>query len=506
MPKIKVKAKAFNGVEIYPEVEVFINFNGKDNFLPDFVYDSLKEKMKQKLNRQDIDFEIISKDLKVLISKNVEIIWDDFIDKVLDTVEDIKEIKNSLLLKAMNFYKEGKIKESKEVFEKIDKNSLSSFEKDEYRLLSFMLKDKTEEDFYKEVEYFKNNPLVLKQLYFHMIKYTQDKRDEKLPKQLLSTFEKYFIIDELNNEEKSIYFYLKGRAFYYRGEFIEAIRFLTKAKKYATDEELLGNIYNTSANIFTDNFYFDEAIELANKALEIRNNLHLEEKINDTLSLIGGIYLKQNKLNKAYDYFKKVTREDARINNYRAKVDILRGFYNKAMEYIQKSKELDKEDEKGFRRSIEFLYLFKKGEIKKLKEFFNSEIVLLEKNSKIDAIVWGNIYSIMSEVAIQENYKDSFLYLYKAIKALIDDNYILEASYLSLYPYKWNLNKNLIDEFNQLVYSLKLNSKISEYVYRHSEILNKEANEFGIEVIHKNLIEFYSDFINQNIFNKYNLF
>ena len=509
MPKIRIKAKTFNGVEINPEVDVFINYGKKDNFLPLFVYNDLKDKIKSKLNRKDLDFEIISKDLDKLKEKKVEIIWEDFKEKILEIVKDIEEIKNPFLNRAINFYEEGKFLEAKEMADNINYEELSQYEKDEYRLLEFMLKNKkSEKEFYEEVDYFQKNPIFLKKLFFHMIKFAQDKRDEKLPRQLISKFEDSFSLKDLNDKEKSIYFYLKGRALYHRGEFIEALRNLIKAKEYAIDEELLANIYNTSANIFTDNLYFDEAIFLANKSLEIRKKLHLDEKVKDTLSLIGGIYLKQNKLNKSYEYFKNIDREDARINNYRAKVAILRGYLNKAKEFIEKSKNIDNEDKKGFRRSIEMLYLFKKGELEKVKEFFSKEFVLPEKREKVDAIVWGAVYTILAEIYFkEEKFEDFLISLYKAIKILLEDNYILEAYYLSLYPYFFDLDKNLIKNFENTLFSLELNSKISDYIYRHSDILKKEANKLVIEIKTDNLREFYKELNQKNIkaFNKYNL-
>ena len=503
MPKIK--AKSFNGMEIYPEVDVFINFNKKDELLPDFIYSRLKEKIEKKLNRKDIKFEVISKDLNELIKKNIEIIWEDFEEKILNMINDIEEIKNPLLKRVNNFLEEDKIKEAKYVFSEIKIDDLSQFEKDEYRLLEFILKEeKNDEEFYTEVKYFKKNPLMLKKLYFHMIKFSQDKRDEKLPKKLISNFEEDFSIEELSNKEKSIYFYLKGRTLYYRGEFIEAIRNLKQAKNFATDEILLANIYNTSANIFTDNLYFDEAINLANKALEIRKKLYLEKKLNHTYSLIGGIYLKMNDLENAYKFFKKVKFKDldekeySRINNYLAKTSILKGDLETAKKHINNAKKY--KDEKGFTRVIEMLYLFKKGE--DIKKYFEEEFVLPEKRKNVDAIVWGSVYAILAESYFKEKkYDDMMISLYRGISYLLEDNYILEAYYLSFYPYIFKVKKDL-----SLFSSFKLESKMAEYVYKHKEILKQEAKEFGIEIKSDNLDEFYKMLINKDFSKSYNLF
>jgi hypothetical protein len=513
MPKIKVKAKTFNGLEITPEIDVFVNYGKKDKNLYPWVYNNIKEKIKEKFNVKEFEFEIVSKDLELLKSMGTEIIWDDFSEKILRLIKDVnKEVENSALKRAYAFYKDGDKKRAREIFESINKKELNEFDRDEYRFLEFLLDENKTEDKFKEIkEYFKENPVKLKEIYFDFIKYLQDKRDEKLPKHFLEEFESTFSINDLSEKEKSIYFYLKGRNFYYRGEFIDAIRNLKKAKEYAVDEEMLGNIYNTAANIFTDNFYFDEAFSLADKALQIRKRLHLEEKEKDTLSLIGGIYLKQNRLNKAYEYFKKVKREDSRINNYRAKTAILRGYLNKAYEYIQKAKEyeaMQKEpDKKGFVRGIEMFYLFKKGEFEKAKEFFAREFVLPEKRKGVDAIVWGLVYSILSEIYFKEGKKeDMYKSLFKGIDKLLDDNYVIEAYYLSLYPVKFGMEQKDIDEFNKKISMLNLNSKLLDYVNRHSEVLKKEAKEFGIEIKSDNLRNFYKNLVEKKDFDKYNLF
>jgi len=515
MHKIKIKAKTFNGLEIEPIIDIFINYGQKDKNLPIWVYNSLKEEVKNRFKVKDFDFEIISKDLETLKENGMEIIWDNFIRNISPLMESVdKEVEDVALKRAYNFYKEDRIDKAEEVFNSINEKELSEFDKKEFKFISFLLdKEKNEEKFKEYVKIFKDNPVKLKGIYFNFIKFLQDKRDERLPKHFIREFEDKFALRDLSNKEKSIYFYLKGRGLYYRGEFIDAIRNLKKAKEYAVDEELLSNIYNTTVNIFTDNLYFDEALNLANRALKIRKKLHLDEKVNDTLSLIGGIYLKQNKLNKAYECFKEVKREDSRINNYRAKTAIWRGFLNKAKEYIDNSKEFESKgkvyDKKGFLRSIEMLYLFKKNEFEKAKEFFKNEFVLPEKRESVDAVVWGLVYSIMSEIYFKEDKKeDLFKSLFMGVKNLLSDNYILEAYYLSLYPYKFKMSKKEIDEFNNKISIFNLKSELSDYVYRHSEVLYKEAKEFDLVIESENLRNFYEELVivKEDIFDKYNLF
>jgi len=510
MAKISITAKTFNNLIINPVVDVFINYGKKNTVLPVRIYNQTKERIKKEFNVKEFEFEIISKDLEILMENGIEIIWDDFIEKIIELAKNInKEIENSGLKRAYNFYKENKTEKAENIFKSINEENLSQFDKKEYKFLEFLLdKNKNSEKFEKYIKIFEDNPAKLKEIYFNFIKFLQNKRDESLPRYFIKQFEETFPLSYLTDKEKSIYYYLKGRGLYYRGEFIEAIINLKKSKQYANDEELLSDIYNTTANIFTDNLYFKEALYLAEKALEIREKLYLEEKINDTFSLIGGIYLKQNKLANSYKFFNKVKRENSRINNYRAKTAILRGYFNKAEEYIKKAKEFEKNetvyDRKGFLRSIEIFYLFKRGKFNEAEEFFKKEF---EESRNIDAIVWGSVCAVMSEIYFKRNkIEEVYKILFKGIDELLKDNYILEAYYLSLYPYKFEMAKKDIEEFNNQTADFNLTVKLAEYVNRHIEILSKEAEEFGIKTKGKELEKFSRKLINrENVFDKFNL-
>jgi len=506
---MKIKTKTFNGLELEMDVDIYIEYGKKDLALLPWVYNSIKSRVKEAIN-EDIDFKIISKSLETLKDKNIEIIWEDFIRKVSEYIinDDIDyEIKNSALKRAFELY-ENKNKKAKEVFKSINQENLSKFEKKEYKLLEFLLSDEKKEIFDEYKEYFKNDSVKLRRVYFEYIKYMQDIRDEKIPKEVIKEFEEKFSLNDMSDEEKSRFFYLKARGLYYRGEFIEALRYFIKAKEYVgKNEKLLGDIYNSSANIFNDNFYFDEALSIADKALEVREKLALEEAKKDTLSLIGGIYLKKNNLNKALEFFKQVNREDGRIYNYLAKSAILREYFNKAKEYIQKSELY--EDKKGFLRYVKFLYLFKQNKFKELKEFFAQEMVLPEKRKDLDKIVLGGIYALMAEMEfINKNNIEAFKYLYSAIENLEKDNYILEAFVVSLYPYKYKIDEKEIEKFENYIKEFSIKEKFLDYIEKHTKILPSLAKEFGVDVSSNNLEEFAKLALkkDKSIFDKYNLF
>jgi len=218
--------------------------------------------------------------------------------------------------------------------------------------------------------------------------------------------------------------------------------------------------------------------------------------------------IKKNNLNKALEFFKQVNREDARVYNYLAKSAILRGYFNKAKEYIQKSEMLD-EDKKGFLKYIKFLYLFKQNKFKELKELFAQEMVLPEKRKNLDKIVLGGIYALMAEMEfVNKNNIEAFKFLYSAIENLEKDNYILESFVVSLYPYKYEIDEKEIEKFEDYIKEFSIKEKFLDYIEKHTKILPSLAKEFGIDVSSNNLEEFAKLTLknDKSIFNKYNLF
>lgn len=510
MSKIKVKANTFNKIAIEPEIELFVVIGDKEPNLPLNVYTAIKEKIKSALKIDDFNFYIISKDLENLQKNGIKIDSSSLIEAlfpiVLNEMENISfEIKNHKLKRTKELFEERKLDDAKELFEEINQNELSKFEFDEYKLLEFKLSNNKRKFFRDYLALFSNDPIKTRELYFSYIKFLEDERDEREPFKLIEEFEKKYPISELSKEELSYYHYLKGRNYYARGEFLLSAKHLKLAKdSVGKNEKLLASIYNTATNIFTDNLFFDEALSLADRAYELREKLKLPE-ISDTISLIGGIYFKSANFKKAYEHYKraKELQESGRIYNYLAKSSTMLGFTNKAKEYIEKSSGF--EDKKGFLTLIKFLYLFKKEDYKKMNELYKETIVLPEIRKIYDKVVIGWSYALLAKASfIQKKYKDGVEYLYKAIDFFIEDRYILESFYISLYPYRYEIPNEFLVKFNNLIDNFELQDKFREYVQKHENLSKDYSKYFEIEQSKKNnLKDFYNRTKNINP-NNYN--
>jgi len=510
MAKLKLKAYTFNGSEIYPNVEVFISLGKDKNNYPTNVYHTLKEKIKQELKIEP-KFYIISKDIDKLRQNNIKLDYNDFIEKVynllVEELQDYKEeISNPLLKRALHLKEEKK--DFLDILNEIDNNSLSKYELEEYNLLKFFVSKNKDEEFEMYKTFFTQNLLKLKELYFIYIKDLEDRREFYKSSKLIKEFQNIFPIDELNDEEKAIYYYLIGRNYYQRGEFLLALENLSLAKEYVKDnKKLLADIYNSATNSFTDNLFFDEALEIANKALKIRESLHLPQKY-ETISLIGGIYFKDSKYKLAYNHYKKALEgiEDSRIYNYLAKSAIMLKYKN-SIEYIKKSEQY--EDKQGFLVFIKILYAFYNN-IDEVIEIYNKEFI--EKNRYFEDVVkaWSNTF-VACTYFQKENYETGIKYLYKALKNFINDKYILEAYYVSLYIFVYDIPEKYINDFEYLKESLELDKLIDEYIIKHKNIAKEYAEKFDIKLSNKNnLLSFYEKSKNKidlkNLIKQFSLF
>jgi len=499
MAKFKIRATTFNGTTVEPEIELFAVIGNKDSNLPLNIYNTIKEKIIESLKIEDFNFYIISKDLENLQNSGIKIDTDSLIENifplVLNEMENSNfEIKNQKLIRAIQLFEEKNSKDAKELFDQIDAKELSKFEYDEYILLKFKLEENKENLFRDYIRLFQNNPIKTKQIYFEYIKYLEDQRDERKPFKLMEEFEEKYPISELSKEELGIYYYLKGRSYYARGEFLLAIKYLKLAKdNVERDEKLLSAIYNTVTNAFTDNLFFNEALELANRAYDLREKLKLPQKV-DSISLIGGIYFKSANFKTAYNYYKKAeelqTQKSGRIYNYLAKSAIMLKDFNKAREYIEKSSKYD--DNKGFLVLIKLLLLFKKKEYQGMINLYKQTILLLENRKKFDKVVLGWGYALLAQSAFDEKrYEDGIEYLYKSVDFFIEDRYILESFYVSLYLYQYEVPDNIIEKFNELIYDFDLKSRFYEYVLKHSNFLKNYTAFFDIEESKENNLELF---------------
>ena len=495
MVKFKIKAKTFNDIEINSEVEIHIVLGErKDDFLSKNSYHSLKSEIQKKAKVENFDFYLLSKEIDELIKNDAIIDETDLVTQIypvlLEKVQNYQtSIYNETLLRAVELYKNRKFKKAKNLLENINKDSLSKFDLDEFMALEFKLLDDKEAKFDEYKFFFKDNPKKSKEIYFDFIKYLEDKRDEKRPFKLLEEFEKEFSIKEFNQEEKALYFYLKGRNYYYRGEFLLALEFLSKSLKLAKKEKLIANIYNTATNSFSDNLFFDEALQMANKSLNIRKKLNLSE-IADTYSLIGGIYLKSNKPKKAFKFFQKSEKlqklKTGRIYNYLAKTSILLKNYKEAKKYIKKSETFD--DPKGFLVLTKFLLLSKTSTYESMKKLEIKTIALIENRKEYDKVVLGWSYYLLAQKSFDKKLTfEGLQYLDRAIYYFLKDNYILEAYYISIVDVK--LNKNEDRYFQEILDNYSLKNRFEEYKQKHKIIANKYCEVFDIPNFKENNLE-----------------
>lgn len=509
--KFKISAKTFNGINITPEIDIFVTLDKGENILPLGIYQEIQNEILELKNIVKLDFYVFSKDLENLIQQNININYIELKDLILKLLLEVIEknspttITNQKLIRANQFFDDKKIDEAQMLLSEINLKTLSTFDTDEFKLLEFKLKiSKSENDFRNLIEtIFQNNPMKIKQTYFIYIKYLEDMRDEKAPLKLIKEFEEKYPLSILSSDEKSLFYYLNGRANYARGEFLVALKELSKSKEFLNknDEKLLASIYNTATNSFSDNLFFEEAEQIAQNSISIRNKLKLIE-VQESISLLAGIYFKNNQFHKAYEQYnyslKLLNHEQknskARLFNYLAKSSIMLHSFDKAKEYIEESEKLNY-DNKGFLVLIKYLYFYTKKDFEKLNELFKATLLLPENKNKYDNFVISWCYVFLAQYKFEINEFDLGInFLYKAINYFIVDNYILEAFYVSLNVYKYDIPKKDMDDFFNLIEDFEINKIFEEFVLKHKNISKNYSEIFDIKSNSKNLLnDFFED-------------
>lgn len=511
--KYKIVAHTFNGIRIEPEVEILVLLDSKDTLLPQGIYQEIQNKISKKFGIEMLPFEVVSQDLKNLLSKQIHIDYSFLIEIIYSLVEDTyhkyynKQPTNQTLIRALQFYDEKKLEEASTLLQEIEIDKLNKFDSDMYILLKFkLLKEKKEDDFENVKKGLASNPQKIKQAYFEYIKFLEDARDENKPQKLIKEFELHYPLELLTHDELAFFYYLKGRSNYARGEFLLALKFLSLAKTYANkeDERLHASIFNTVTNTFTDNLFFNEAEQLAKKALKIRDKLKLPEK-DETISLLGGIYFKSSNFQKAYKRYKEILIINGRGYNYLAKSALMLGYVNKASEYIKQSEEF--EDKKGFLALMKLVYFYTKKEYQSQFEFFKQTIMLPvnHSNNGYDKFVLGWGYTLMAKSSFEEQeFTDGIEYLFKAISYFLEDKYVLEAYYVTLYVYQYSVPQSFLDYFDGLIQEYNVQDRFNTYVQKHKDIAKEYSKVFDIKIDNKNNLEnFYNDTkdINQDNYN-----
>lgn len=509
--KYKLLVQTFNGIKITPEVDIFVALGKGKNILPSGIYKEIQNEIINVKNIPELDFFVFSKDLENLIQQNMSIDYNNLKTIILKLLFEIIEknissnIINQKLIRANQLFDDKKIDEAETLLLEINNKALSAFDSEEFNILQFKIKiDKSENDFKDIIEStFKDNPLRIKQIYFIYIKYLEDIRDERTPLKLIKEFEEKYPLSILSNNEKSIFHYLNGRANYARGEFLVALKELSKSKEFVNidDEKLLSSIYNTATNSFSDNLFFDEAEQIAKNTIDIRNKLKLIE-VQESISLLAGIYFKSNQFEKAYQHYEislkllehEQKNSKTRLFNYLAKTSIMLGAFDKAKEYIEQSEKLEY-DNKGFLILIKYLYLYTQKDFEELMELYKTTILLPENRNKYDNFVISWCYVLLAQYKFEiKEFNLGINFLYKAIDYFMEDKYILEAFYVSLNVYKYAIPEKEMDDFFSLIDDYELNKIFEEFVLKHQDISNNYSEKFNIKSSSKNkLNEFFED-------------
>jgi tetratricopeptide (TPR) repeat protein len=214
----------------------------------------------------------------------------------------------------------------------------------------------------------------------------------------------------------------------------------------------------------------------------------------DTLSLIGGIYLKRKNPKKALEYFKKSEKlqknKNDRIYNYLAKTSILLGYTNKAKEYLKQAEEF--ENKKGFSILTNLFLLYKSKTYQDMFEFAKKTIFLPKNRQEYDKVVLGWSYYLLAQKAFEkELYFDGVKYLDKSIFYFIEDKYILEAYFVSVLNIE--LPQKEKNYFENILNNYEIKDKFEEFVKKHSLIADKYCDIFGINNSHKNNLKKFLD-------------
>lgn len=362
---------------------------------------------------------------------------------------------NRYLAETLIYLKNHQSKEAENKFKVIDNSSLSDDEKILYQKAKLLLNYSNkrtdlaanQEKFRSVAQRYSYNKTILPGIYLDFIKYAEDLREVKPPKQVLEEFENSFSVTNIGEEEKAYFFYLKGRQCYGRGLFIEALNYLNKAEQIYLSlgmEEELANVYNTATNSFTDNLYFEAAETLANKALNIRQKFN-SPLIGETYSLLGGIYFKKADFVQAAEYFKTALEKLSTIYqphqlnrnyNYLAKAYLFAGEPEESKKYLDiafKALENATEKEKSYTYLYQLILAYSNRDE---KTFLQTAAIFQNPQNyfKFDAFAMGWSYTYLTLFHYNKNeIALGHQFLKEAIDFFTGDSYSLEAGLVWCY-------------------------------------------------------------------------
>lgn len=371
-------------------------------------------------------------------------------DILVSKINQTKLKNNKDFAKIDSCFSKRKYIEARKIFDTINFSSLLSFEKAVYKRHELKLnyyenKSKDKENkklFIETLKKYDYNKDILPYLYFDYIKYAEDNRNRDAT-EFIKKFENEFIITDVSEDIKAYYFYLKGRNSYYNGFYIEALDLLEKSYNIyhqLKNEDMLASVYNSTANCFSDNLFFEEALFIAEKALKIRMKLK-SPLLGETYGLLGNIYFKKTEFDKSVEYYKKSLEFIKEIDkknysktlNYLAKSCIFNKDYSNAANYIAQSKNLlvnENEKNKSFTYLYELLLAYYKNDAESFNSIFRifANPVNYNNFDKFP-LAWAFTYKALfdyNEKDVLSGNKN----ILNAMNIFNDDRYFFEAGFI----------------------------------------------------------------------------
>lgn len=482
-PSLEINNVGFTVISRDLEKMKALKITPDSSMLSEAVFSAVKEYIASELGFSASDRNILS-DLKSNVSK--------FRNRFFPT--DEAQSLHPSILRVQTLFRDKKYPEAFTLVNSIDRNQLSESDKCETNFLLFALRLKMENSdssvidglFNQMISDISAKPSVIKRYYFEYIRFLENVRDFHKPRALIRRFLEKYPMSILNPQEKTIMYYLKGRAEYARGEYILALDNLTSAlvANDPNDQEMVAAVYNTSVNPFTDNLFFEEALWIAEKAKATRLMLDLPETI-ETISCIAGIETKRGNHQEAYGMLLDAKKKSAsisltnvelnRLYNYLAKSAIFCQKFSESSEYLEIAEKAG--DNKGFSKTIKLLLLLNQKYYDQMKELFTTTLMLPENhddNTGYDKFALGWGYAIMAQAAFeQQNYRDGLLYLIGSLDWFIQDMYYLEARIVSLYGFMYELPGNFLSILSDEIRERNVLGLFEEYVEKHSLLISK---------------------------------
>jgi len=315
-----------------------------------------------------------------------------------------------------------------------------------------------------------------------LVRALEDCRHIHAPRKWLRAFEEKWPVSALMPDERSYYWYSKGRTEYGRGEFIGALELLERAAAElpSGDLPLLAAIQTVAANCLADNLLFEPARRLAEQALETRKRLALADAF-ESQGALAGIAFKAGRFDEAREEFLVYARmaeelelgsdERNRLRNYLAKSAIMVGDFDEARAHLERAME---DDRLGFSAALWLLWLLHRGEHAAMDAFYAEHFLLPERQRGCDPFALGWAYAFMARAEFARGrWEPGVKYLARAVGFFRADRYHLEAAWLLRYLWEYPLSGEALSLFERIQPVEEILSDLEEYARRHRDLLDR---------------------------------